>query len=137
MENSLIEALRFLADNTRQGIDGQGFSRYDAAFGQSLASAQTFTVNQANAGQKLAKKYRNQLSQAGFDVETLASQAKVDAKKFVYRGTWVYKTNKAIQLDNGAWLPLSQISYELDACGSSNAITVEMPTWLAKAKNLF
>lgn len=42
-------------------LDGQGFNRYDARFGHSLAHAAELTDSQALEGLKLVKKYRRQL----------------------------------------------------------------------------
>lgn len=47
--------------NYASSIDGQGFSKFDATIGHSLASALFLTPRQAALGQRLVRKYRRQL----------------------------------------------------------------------------
>jgi SWI/SNF-related matrix-associated actin-dependent regulator 1 of chromatin subfamily A len=58
------EALRRLAARCdgAQAADGQGFNRYDAQIGKSLAAQHELTPRQAALGKKIIYKYRKQLS---------------------------------------------------------------------------
>jgi len=75
----LQEAVKHLARKCdyAETKDGEGFSRYDAEFGHSLASQKYWTKRQAEAAQKMLKKYHNQLKAAGFDVEELFGEIQV------------------------------------------------------------
>jgi hypothetical protein len=71
--NAIHEAIGVIYDNcdgaTRR--DGAGFSKHDARFGHDLARAGSLSNNMAAAGRRMVKKYRRQLTAAGFDLDRL------------------------------------------------------------------
>lgn len=78
MKTSIQEAVRYLAARCDGAveIDGVGFNKIDAGFGRSLAQQQYWTEKQLDAAIKMARKYKNQLAKAGFDVEVLFNKEK-------------------------------------------------------------
>ncbi len=78
MKMSIQEAVRYLAtrcDGAAQ-IDGMGFNKFDAGFGRSLAQQQHWTDRQMDAAIKMMKKYKNQLTEGGFNVEVIFDKEK-------------------------------------------------------------
>ena len=67
----LQEATQFLAGVCDGAVDrdGQGFNAVDVAFGHSLAMQDRWSIRQAEYARRLLKKYTNQLTQAGFDLD--------------------------------------------------------------------
>ena len=70
------KAIRFLAGvcDGASTIDGHGFNRRDAQFGHSLAQQDHWTEKQIVAAQKLAGRYKRQLTQAGFNLTELEGE---------------------------------------------------------------
>jgi SWI/SNF-related matrix-associated actin-dependent regulator 1 of chromatin subfamily A len=60
---SIHRDLRFLASGCdgAQTLDGQGFNKFDASFGRTLAALPKLSQRQAVAGKKMVHKYRRQL----------------------------------------------------------------------------
>jgi hypothetical protein len=72
---AVLRAVQLIAhrcDGARS-LDSRGFSRYDAEFGHDLAMNDDLTDRQAAAAQKMVRKYRGQLIDAGYD--DLAAEA--------------------------------------------------------------
>ena len=61
--SDVLEALRILAERCdgARSLDGNGFNKFDTAFGKDLASRNFLTPGQTEAGIKLVRKYRKQL----------------------------------------------------------------------------
>ena len=71
--DAIHTAIRIVAEACDGALrhDGQGFSKFDSRFGNSLANADSLSNNMAKAGKRMIKKYARQLDAAGFDTKRL------------------------------------------------------------------
>lgn len=70
MLQEAIQALSSLCDGASTH-DGQGFNKFDAAFGHSLAEHNRWTYKQARAAHVLLRKYKGQLATVGIDYDQI------------------------------------------------------------------
>ncbi len=101
---TIQQAIRFLAGvcDGAATVDGHGFNRNDTEFGHSLAQQERWTEKQTIAAQKLANRYKRQLSKAGFDlaeIEGEVAPVKTQSTPTVTRTT-AKPGKKATVLDN-------------------------------------
>jgi len=75
----LKRAIDYLAGrcNWATTWDGEGFNKFDADFGHSLANYQTWSPKQARAAWKMVRKYKEQLTQAGIDYDKIPEPPEV------------------------------------------------------------
>ncbi len=74
----LQKAVKYLAGVCDGAVnkDGQGFNGRDADFGHSLANQEKWTTGQAKAAKNMLRTYKNQLKQAGIEIDFDADEIK-------------------------------------------------------------
>jgi SWI/SNF-related matrix-associated actin-dependent regulator 1 of chromatin subfamily A len=80
------QAVKYLAGmcDGANGLDGCGFNKVDARFGRDLAERTSLTPKQAEAAQKMIRKYKNQLiSRGGFNEKILSEPITLPEKTVV------------------------------------------------------
>ncbi len=99
----LQRAARYLAGVCDGAVrkDDCGFNRYDAGFGREMAYKENWTPRQTEAMRKMLRKYRGQLSGAGFDINTLfvAPVAPASAPKAATTPPTKLPTKRAVLVD--------------------------------------
>ncbi len=77
---TILDAVRFLAGRCdwAAALDGNGFNKFDAEFGHSLADCERLTPKQEVAALKMLQKYRRQLANGGIDYYKLGAATRVE-----------------------------------------------------------
>ena len=127
-------------------LDGQGFSRHDAQFGNDIAlkwsvSGGFVTVRQFEAARRLAIKYRKQAAEAGVPYEAIRDEKFVAVERppettYLVRAQVVGGSERATKIvfqGRSVWLPDSQIKAR-QADGADTIFT--LPAWIVAEKGL-